>query len=183
MKTYSKVSIIVSAVLMIIVGIIALCNPAETLVSLSWVIGIMTLISGISVMIFYFSEAKGLFGAGTVLFTGIADIILGIIFLNHSFIVSQVLAFIAGLWLTVFGIERIVRSTDLKKMLYSDWWITLIIGIVSAVLGILSMLAPICGAVLISVVVGIGFVLHGVAILTILHALKKAKDKNDIYIE
>lgn len=179
MKTYSKLCIILSGLLMVVVGIIALCNPEATLASLSWVIGLMIVISGMSSLVFYFSAAKGFPGAGTVLFSGILDIVLGVIFLNNSYIMSKVLAFIAGLWLAAFGIEKIVRSFDLKKFYYSDWWITLIIGIAMTVLGFLSMIAPMAGAIMVSIVVGLGFILHGAALLIILHTIVKAIKANE----
>ena len=183
MKTYSKASLIISAALMIITGIIVLCNPAATIVSVSWIIGVMTIASGISALIFYFSAARGGFGAGTVLFAGISDIVLGIVFLNHGLFIAQLLAFIAGLWLTVFGVERFIRAFDLKRLLYDRWWLTLIIGILCTVSGVLTMLSPITGAIIVSFVIGFGFILHGAALLALLHAIKKADKDNNIFYE
>ena len=174
MKTSSKVCMVLSAVLMIITGIVALFNPGATLVSLAWLIGVLTLVSGIATLAFYFSEAKGRLGAGTVLFLGISDVILGIIFLNHSFMMAQILVFFVGLWLTIFGVERFLRSFDLKKIGYGNWWISLLLGIALTVLGVLNMMTPMAGDVLVSLVVGLGFILHGAAIFALLHALKEA---------
>ena len=177
MKTYSKISIAVSAVLMIIMGAVVLFNPAATLVSLSWLIGIMTLISGIAVLVFYFSAAMGMIGAGTVLFTGIADVIMGLVFLNHGWFMAEILTFIAGLWLTVFGIERFIRSFDLKKLYYDKWWLTMLVGIACFVLGVMSMITPITGAILVSVVLGLGFIIHGAALFTFLYIVRKSQEE------
>ncbi len=183
MKTYSKVSITISAIIMIAVGVIVLCNPAATLLSMSWLIGISALVSGISVLVFYFSAARGGFGAGTVLFAGVSDIILGLVFINHGYFIAELLAFFVGLWLTIFGVERFIRAFDLKRFGYDNWWLTLIIGAATAVLGVLSMAAPMTSAILVSVVVGIGFIAYGIALLAILHALKKAKEETTVYYE
>ena len=113
MKTYSKISIVISALLMIVLGIIMLLNPAETLVSLSLLIGIFMAASGISALVFYFSAARGFVGSGAVLFTGISNIVIGILFMNQGVFVAQIFTFILGLLLTVFGVERFVRSFDL----------------------------------------------------------------------
>ena len=153
---------------MIATGIVALCNPSATLASVAWLIGFFTLISGISAMVFYFSAARGSFGAGAVLFMGITDVVLGAVFLGNSFLMSQLLSFIVGLWLAVFGVERIVRAVNLKNMMYSDRWLAFILGAAAAVLGVMSMVAPHTGAVLVSIVVGIGFIVHGIAFLAIL---------------
>lgn len=183
MKTYSKVSITISAIIMIAVGVIVLCNPAATLLSMSWLIGISALVSGISVLVFYFSAARGGLGAGTVLFAGVSDIILGLVFINHGYFIAELLAFFVGLWLTIFGVERFIRAFDLKRFGYDNWWLTLIIGAATAVLGVLSMATPMTSAILVSVVVGIGFIAYGIALLAILHALKKEKEETTVYYE
>ena len=177
MKTYSKVSITISAIIMIAVGVIVLCNPAATLLSMSWLIGISALVSGISVLVFYFSAARGGLGAGTVLFAGVS------VFINHGYFIAELLAFFVGLWLTIFGVERFIRAFDLKRLGYDNWWLTLIIGAATAVLGVLSMATPMTSAILVSVVVGIGFIAYGIALLAILHALKKAKKETTVYYE
>ena len=46
-----------------------------------------------------------------------------------------------------------------------------------------SMAAPMTSAILVSVVVGIGFIAYGIALLAILHALKKAKEETTVYYE
>ncbi len=171
MKTYSKISIVISALLMIVLGIIMLLNPAETLVSLSLLIGIFMAASGISALVFYFSAARGFVGSGAVLFTGISNIVIGILFMNQGVFVAQIFTFILGLLLTVFGVERFVRSFDLKNAGFSNWWLTLLLGIVCAALGILSMAAPITGAILVSAILGTGFILYGAALLALLHSI------------
>lgn len=182
MKNYSKASIIISACLMIAVGIVVLFNPRATLVSLSMIIGVFMLVSGVLSMIFYFSAARGALGAGTVLFAGVSDLVIGLMFLNHGWFIAEILTFAVGLWLTVFGVERFIRAFDLKKLGYSNWWLTLIIGAACAVLGALSMLTPLTGAILVSVVVGVGFIAYGVAQLVILHIIKNA-DGNIVHFE
>ena len=84
---------------------------------------------------------------------------------------AQIFTFILGLLLTVFGVERFVRSFDLKNAGFSNWWLTLLLGIVCAALGILSMAAPITGAVLVSAILGTGFILYGAALLALLHSI------------
>lgn len=181
MRTFSKVSMILSAVLMIITGVIALCNPMSTFISLLWIIGILTLVSGILTLVFYFFDARGTIGSGTVLFSGISDIILGILFLNHGLLVAEIIAFIVGLWLTVFGVERFIRSFDLKKLYFKNWWLTLILGALCIVVGVLSMFSPLASAIVVSLVIGIGFIFYGVSLLVIFHTLKNASRDTIIY--
>lgn len=183
MKTYSKVMMIISAVLMVVTGIIIICNPGAALVSLAWIIGLLTLIAGITVTVFYFSAARGLLGAGTVLFAGISDIIIGILFLNHGFAGAQVLELIVGIWMTMFGVERFIHSFDMKKLSLENWRATLILGIICTILGIMTLLSPFMGAVLVSVIIGISFIFFGIALCFILHAIEKATNDDIVFTE
>lgn len=173
MKTSSKVLMILSGILMIVTGIISLCNPSIILVSMAWIIGILTLISGIMTLTYYFYGAKGNIGAGGVLFFGITDVILGIMFLGNSILVASVLPFVFAMWITFSGIEKFIHSFDLKKLGFQSWWLVMILGIACTVLGISTIIEPVVGAVTIGILVGTGFILHGITYLAMVIGINK----------
>ncbi|MGN0180432.1 MAG: HdeD family acid-resistance protein [Monoglobaceae bacterium] len=175
MNRQAKVLMIISGVLMVLTGVILLCNPRATLVSLAWLIGVFALISGIAAVIFYFTSVKGMIGSGAILFDGIADIILGLLFLNNGFIVAKVLIFIFGLWLAVSGIEKIIHSVDMKKLYFQYWWTELLLGILCSILGICSIITPMTGAIAISILIGIGLILHGITYFAVMWGINNIK--------
>lgn len=177
MKARSKVYLIISGILMILTGIIALASPSATLVSLAWIIGINTLVSGIMTLCLYFEEAHGEIGAGSILFDSIANILLGLMFLCNSLLVASVLPFIFAMWALFIGVQMIVHCTDWKKVGIRQWWLELILGIILAALGILCCMKPVVGAVTISVFVGIGFIAHGIMDFYLLHEMNKVGKK------
>ena len=172
MKTYSKTAVVVSAILMILTGMFIIFNPKKTVGAISWIIGLMALISGILIFLFYLSFARGNIGAGSVLFSGIADSVIGVIFLSHSYIAAQMLAFIAGIWLALYGTERFVYAVDLKALGFKSWWLRLVLGIVCTIAGLLAMISPITAAISVSIVLGIGFIFHGASLIVMLFNLK-----------
>lgn len=177
MKTSSKIILILSGLLMIATGIVALCSPTTTLVSLALVIGIDTLISGIMTLFFYFDEARGKVGAGTILFDAIANIIFGILFLSNSILVASILPFLFSMWAVFIGIQMIIHCTDWRKIGVKHWWIELIYGILFLALGILSCIQPIFAAVTISIFVGIAFIFHGFADFYIVFETNKIENR------
>lgn len=177
MKTRSKVYLILSGILMILTGLIALASPSATLVSLAWIIGVNTLVSGVMTLCFYFDEGRGQIGAGSILFDAIANIILGVMFLGNDLLVASVLPFVFAMWAVFIGVQMVVHCTDWKKVGVSQWWLELILGTLLAVLGVLCCTKPVVGAVTISIFVGIGFIAHGIADFYILHEMNKVGRK------
>lgn len=177
MKTRSKAYLIISGILMILTGIIALASPSATLVSLAWIIGINTLVSGVMTLCFYFDEGRGQIGAGSILFDAIADIILGVMFLGNNLLVASVLPFAFAMWAIFIGVQMIVHCTDWKAVGVKQWWLELVLGILLAALGFLCCVKPVVGAVTISVFVGIGFIAHGIVDFYILHEMNKVGKK------
>ena len=162
MQTWQKFFIALSGILMIVVGIIALVNPAATLVSLAVIIGVFTLISGITTIIYYFSGAKAMYGSGWILFEGLLSLLLGILFLCNEILVADVLPIVFAMWVLFSGITKIISASDIKKFGAKHWWVVLISGIVSTLVGICALVAPIVGVIAITVFVGIGFIMDGI---------------------
>ena len=53
-KTSTKILLAVAGILLIVLGIVCIANPAATLFSTAWMIGCLTLVSGIAELIFTF---------------------------------------------------------------------------------------------------------------------------------
>ena len=68
MSTSSKVCIGLSGALFIIAGIMCLSSAGATLLSLAWLLGFFTLISGILSLYFYITVFREVSGSGYVLF-------------------------------------------------------------------------------------------------------------------
>lgn len=84
---------------------------------------------------------------------------------------AKALIFIFGLWLTVSGIDKIVHSINMKKVYFEYWWVEFILGILCAILGICLIFIPAAGFTAISILIGIGFILHGITYFMILWGL------------
>jgi len=180
MTTRTKVHLILSGLLMIATGVLIICNPIDALETIAWIYGIITVVRGISSIVYYVSGGSKAFGGSGALFRGILDIILGIIFLFDRYLIAGALPIIFAIWLTVFGIERISRASDLKKMGYRPWIAIFFIGIISCVLGILSLLSRAFSTSVLTVLLGIGFILQGIGYFLLIIDVKKLQKKYDL---
>lgn len=180
MNTRAKVHFILSGLLMVATGIIMICNPVEALVSIAWLYGVLTLVSGISALVYYISGGRYTLGGTGALFRGITDCILGLLLLLNRYLIADIMPILFALWLTVFGVERIVRSIELKKLNYRPWWAILAVGALSTAVGFAALLSPVMSANLLTVLLGIGFIAQGLGYFLFIIDVKKLHRKVDL---
>ena len=109
-KTSTKILLAVAGILLIVLGIVCIANPAATLFSTAWMIGCLTLVSGIAELIFTFKTQAFLPNSGTRMLSSILQILLGIIFLGHNLFVTISLPIIFASWVLIEGIILAVQS-------------------------------------------------------------------------
>ena len=177
MKPSTKIFMAISGVLLIAAGIIIMINPSATMVSLVWVLGIAVLASGISTLLTWIFGVHVFFNGSAVLFSAIGEILVGILLLGHDLFVADAIPFIFGIWILVKGLDIAIHSFDFKLVYFKPWWVLLIIGLASAALGVCSLIKPVVGSSLISILLGLGIVLDGVYYIVALFGINKLEQK------
>jgi uncharacterized membrane protein HdeD (DUF308 family)/predicted flap endonuclease-1-like 5' DNA nuclease len=124
--------VLIEGILLIILGIFLLTNPAATFVTIIWVLGIYWLVSGIFniVKIFFDSSMWG-----WKIFAGIVGIIAGWFLIQNpiggSVVVSATTIILLGLFGIFIGIVNLIQAFR------GAGWGTGILGVISIILGIL----------------------------------------------
>lgn len=158
---------------LIALGIICMNQPLATLISLAWIIGLGTLISGISTFCNWVNIRKYFPQSGSILVSSLLQILIGILFLKHDLALASILPLFFAFYLIFEGINLAIRSFDYKKVGFGVWWMNLILGIASTVLGFLSLSSPIAGGTTLSIFLGIGFISVGAVYLVALFAVNR----------
>ncbi len=175
-KTSTKILLAVAGILLIVLGIVCIANPAATLFSTAWMIGCLTLVSGIAELIFTFKTQAFLPNSGTRMLSSILQILLGIIFLGHNLFVTISLPIIFASWILIEGIIVAVQSFDYKQLGFSAWWSVLLLGIAGAVLGFLGLKNPDVAGTALSWIIGLGIISAGVAYLLALFGISRVEN-------
>lgn len=164
MSKFSRFFWLISAILMIVGGLICFFNPGVVLLSLAWILGVVVFVDGISTVCYFFSGGREHKGAGWLLFDGIVSILLGgiVIFSNMFVAIGAMLPIFFSIWIICKGIMGILHSFEIKNIGWSSWWILLLIGSIIIALGIVSLIHPLVTIITISVLVGLFFVISGV---------------------
>ncbi len=177
MKKSTKIWICIAGVLLVILGVVCIANPAETLFSTAWLIGLFTLLSGIFEMVFTIDTQRFMPNSGTRMLSAILQIILGFIFLSGKLFLAASLPFIFAAWVMVEGVIIAVRSFDYKSVGFSYWWCIFILGIASVVLGCLGLRNPDVAGRTLSTLIGIGIIANGLAYLVGIAGLNRFEKK------
>ena len=162
MSTSSKVCIALSGVLFIIAGILCLSSAEATLLSLAWILGFFTLLSGILSLYFYIQVLRDVPGSGYVLFTSVADIIIGILFLANQVLVAAAIPFVFAAIILMAGIQAIIHAFDFKRAGFSIWHMFLVFGILTVLFAICSFVDPALSTFTITFMVGFALITRGI---------------------
>lgn len=176
LKKLSQISIVTSIVF-IVVGIFLIVKPETTLSLISYILGLVILVNGIMNLIRYFSnrEKGNLYDFGFI--SGIMSVVIAVIFISQPNVVASIIPLILGVWILVNGIVKFQFSMNLRNYQSSNWVRSMIISGFSIVLGLVLILNPFGGAVVITRV--IGAFLIGYAVLDLLESRTIKKTLQD----
>ena len=177
MLTSRKIYMGITGAALVALGIICIAKPIATVISLAWVIGIVTLVSGISTFLNWINLRRDFPQSGSILLSSIMQIIFGIIFLRHDLALATILPLLFAFFLIIEGINLAIRSFDYKKVGFSLWWANLLMGVAAAVLGFLSLGTPAVAGTTLSSFIGIGFIFVGVVYFVALFAVNRFEKK------
>lgn len=161
----SKLNIIIWIIATLIIGIMLTFLPVFTINFITLLIGWILLIGGIAWVIMYF-VTKPATNMGLFFALLIASLGFGMVLRPQHII--NFLSIIFGLALVTHGFLNIQESITLKDSYYSYWYIYLIMGIISAVLGIFVIWSPIVSTTVMTVISGISLIIDSFSDIALL---------------
>lgn len=179
MKKSTKIWLCVAGFLLIILGVLCIARPNITLLSAAWVLGCITLITGLSKLVFTLQTQAFLPNSGTRMLSAILDIFFGCFFLFNILgtAVSIPVAFV--IWVMIQGIVIAVQSFDYRQEGFSQWWVLLILGICGAVLGFFGLRNLGVMAGVLSALIGLGIIANGLAYILAVVGMNRFEKKVD----
>ena len=177
MKTSTKIWLAIAGILLVALGVVCISRPTATLFTTAWLIGLFTLITGVSKLMFTFRTQAFLPNSGTRALSAILEIIIGIIFLANNVFLAFSLPVIFAMWITIESVIIVVNSFDYKRVGFPGWWGILLLGICGVVLGILGLRNPDVTAATLSTLIGLGVIAMGASYLIALLGIQKFENR------
>ena len=183
MRPSSKIFMALSGILYIAVGVIVIANQAQAVNAVSWLLGVLILIAGVSTLMAWLFSGHMLLGGGTILFASIGEILVGLLFLYNVPTLSAIIPYIFAIWILIKGVDVAIHSFDYKQVGFSYWWALLILGIASAVLGFFSLTKEGVGSASFAIILGIAIILQGLQYIIALFGIGKLEHKVKKFLE
>jgi len=144
--------------LSIVVGVIFLFKPGNSLAALAVIAGIFLLIDGIVELVSSFMRSTP--NRGIAALFGVLTAIVGVLLIRHPIGGVTAVALLIGLWLIAIGVIRF--ATAFGEYEHRGWHA--LAGALELIAGIVIVANPNIGYATLAILVGIGFILNGIGL-------------------
>jgi len=149
----------------ILFGILAMISPGAAVLSLVLLFGAYAILDGVLALVLASRQVQP---RGALIARGIASIAAGIIAWVWPGITAFALLIVIAAWAIVAGALEIVMAIQMRKQLEGEWLLALE-GVLSVAFGVLLLLSPLVGAIVLGLWIGAwALVLGGMQIGTAL---------------
>ncbi|MCR5344264.1 MAG: DUF308 domain-containing protein [Butyrivibrio sp.] len=177
-----KTNFLVDALILIAVGALLIFLPGTTLNLLTKVIGGVVLAAGvISIVTSLLSKNQGLIARNSSIGFGLVIAVLGVWILLNPHFFESIIPVIAGVIMLFSGLMNLGETLSLGRSKYGNWWIALILAVLTVAGGLYLVLNPVTTMKYIVQIIGAALAYNGISNLWIvsrIHKVDKMAQKN-----
>ena len=178
-----KVNYSLSAVICVILGIVLLVWPGQSTHVVCMVLGIVLGGFGLIQIILYLATKEKTMVSHSMMMLGVVlAVIGGWIVLKPETIIKAV-PMIVGILIVIHGFHNAVQAIDLKKMQYDNWWVALLLSLLTVALGVVLICNPFTIVDTVVRIIGAFLVYDGLSDMWILSRVFKTKKNREKIID
>lgn len=178
-----KVNYSLSAVICVILGIVLLVWPGQSTQVVFMVLGIVLGGFGLIQIILYLATKEKTMVSHSMMMLGVVlAVIGGWIVLKPETIIKAV-PMIVGILIVIHGFHNAVQAIDLKKMQYDNWWVALLLSLLTVALGVVLICNPFTIVDTVVRIIGAFLVYDGLSDMWILSRVFKTKKNREKIID
>lgn len=168
--------VLVQGLLFLILGVVFVMSPGDTLKTLIQILAIYWLLSGaLTIVSSTIGEYKGSRAWGFL--AGLVSLAAGIFMLAYPYFAEFTTVFLVYIFAfasILYGILQIIEGSNVRKNAGKDWaWGNLLLGIFNIFFGLMLFIFPLAAAIAYVWVAGIMAIIGGLALLWTAYRLKK----------
>lgn len=168
--------VLIQGLLFLILGIVFVMSPGDTLKTLIQILAFYWLLSGaLTIVSSTIGEYKGSRVWGFL--SGLVSLLAGIFMLAYPYVAevtTKILVYVFAFASVLYGILQIVEGTNVRKNAGKDWaWGNLLLGIFNIFFGLALFIFPLAAAVTYVWIAGIMAIVGGLTLLWTAIRLKK----------
>ena len=163
----------IKGIILVILSFILFGHPVGALLGLALFIGITLMVTGLLLIVAALSNRKADDQWGWKLTEGIVDLLFALMLLSNPAVTVAVFPFLVGFWMIFYGIMLFTGSFTAKKAGDSSWWLNLIGGALTVIVGYIIMTDIITGAITFIFFLGTGFLLFGLVNISVAFRMRE----------
>lgn len=166
MKEYLKslkMTFILAAVLYVALGAALLFQPDLSLTLLCYLLGGILLAYGIITIVSFFLHDSAVGPFRLELLLGIVAAALGVLFLLRPAFILSMTSDILGIYIAIDSLINLKRSTELYRLGYSQWWVTLVLSLAGIAMALVILFYPFQTQLLLFRIIGGVFAYTGIS--------------------
>ena len=163
MKTSTKIWMCLAGIALVVLGVLCIMYPGDTLLSLAWAFGLMLIVTGCSTFgVWATFRAINPF-SGLTFLAALMQVFLGILLIINPAPLAVALPFIFAFWVMYEGIGLMVDSFNYKRLGWDKWWVLCLLSVLIICAGCYGLFCnPVASAATLAWLVGLGIILDGV---------------------
>jgi uncharacterized membrane protein HdeD (DUF308 family) len=150
----------------VLLGVLALAWPGITLLALVFLFAAYALVDGVTSLVGAVRAMEHSERWGVLVLEGIVGIAAAVVTVAWPGITAMALVFVIGAWAIITGVLEILAAIRLRRVIAHEW-LLILGGIASLVFGFLLMIAPLAGALVIAIWVGVFALIFGVMLMAL----------------
>jgi uncharacterized membrane protein HdeD (DUF308 family) len=162
-----KANVVVSSLLCAALGVVLLVYPGDSMRVVGIAVGVVLILTGIVKVFDFLINRDGTLYLQLNLIFGIVLAVVGVWIITQPEKVMSIIPIIIGIIITIHGISKLRQAIELCQDHYEKWWVALLLGILTAGLGILLIFRPFEALETVVQVIGAFLIYDGVSNLWI----------------
>ena len=106
----SRFYLIVTALMLVVQGVVCLVNPKECFETMAWLVGVLMLVAGCTTLLFSLKARNVLPNSSTTIFLGIFQLFIGLMFMGNSLLAATTLIVLFSVWVMFEGVSLSVLA-------------------------------------------------------------------------
>lgn len=169
-----KANAVLSSLLCVLLGLVLVIWPGMSMQIVCAAIGVVLILTGIMKIIEYFAVKDGSLYEQTNLIMGIIFAVVGVWIAVKPDKVLAIIPIIVGIVIVLHGVRNLQQAVNLCKNQYDKWWIALLLGLLTAGLGVLLICKPFAALDTVVMLIGIFLIYDGISNIWIISRVYKS---------
>lgn len=178
-----KVNYSLSAVICVILGIVLLVWPGQSTQVVCMVLGIVLGGFGLIQIILYLATKEKTMVSHSMMMLGVVLAVIGGWIVLRPETIIKAVPMIVGILIVIHGFHNAVQAIDLKKMQYDNWWVALLLSLLTVALGVVLICNPFTIVDTVVRIIGAFLVYDGLSDMWILSRVFKTKKNREKIID